>query len=178
MSDPFLDALLPAAWRGVPFEVLAQSVVAGRRIALHEYPFRDTPYAEDMGRVARRIPITGFVIGDDVSAQVQALLAACEQNGPGQLDHPTLGSMQLVLVTIETTERWEERRAVEFRLQFVEAGQLMFPLTEADTQAATVDASATATDAVKADYASAVIDIEQLPDLTPGTSSRNLPRTP
>ena len=45
----FLDSLQPASWRGMGFAVTGGRVRAGRRKALHEYPFRDGVWVEDMG---------------------------------------------------------------------------------------------------------------------------------
>ena len=46
------ENLRPASFRGVAFEVESHSESGGRRIELHEYPLRDTPYAEDLGKKA------------------------------------------------------------------------------------------------------------------------------
>ena len=43
-----------ASFRGVPFAVYGGDARFGRRLALHEYPGRDKPYIEDMGRSTRR----------------------------------------------------------------------------------------------------------------------------
>ena len=59
----------------------------GRRIALHEYPYRDDPWPVDTGRATRRITVTGFLLRDDVFDQRTALIAALEQKGPGTLVH-------------------------------------------------------------------------------------------
>ena len=37
-------------------------------MAEFQFPKGDTPYAEDMGRAAKRWQITGYVIGDDYTA--------------------------------------------------------------------------------------------------------------
>jgi len=59
------DRLRPAAFRGIPFEVSAATGSFGRRTARHEFPQRDTPAVEDLGRRTRELQITGFVIGAD-----------------------------------------------------------------------------------------------------------------
>ena len=59
------DQLRPASFRGVPFVVLAGTVSAGRRLARHEYPQRDIPYMEDMGRRAREYKVEGSIICPD-----------------------------------------------------------------------------------------------------------------
>lgn len=141
-------ALLPASFRGVPFGVSDERGSAGRRGRVHEYPFRDMPYAEDLGRRARRWQVTGFVLGDDAALQRNALITACEQKGPGILIHPTLGLLRVQVdpdVPVEWTERWDEGRLIEIHMAFVEPGEVLYPQAAADTQGA-VDTAATNAD--------------------------------
>jgi prophage DNA circulation protein len=93
MSDiqDFVDALRPASFRGVPFATLASRKVFGRRTAVHEYPFRDTIWVEDLGRKGREISLSGFLVanslvygGGDVLAQQDQLIAAAEHLAAGQ----------------------------------------------------------------------------------------------
>lgn len=51
-----------AKFKGAPFYVDQQGRSSGRRTVVHEYPKRDIPYAEDMGRHALRYQITGYLI--------------------------------------------------------------------------------------------------------------------
>ena len=54
---PWRDRLLDASFRGAAFRVESHSAeAAGRRAAVHQYPGRDTPYAEDLGRRVSEIP--------------------------------------------------------------------------------------------------------------------------
>ena len=77
------EQLQKASFRGVPFEVTAASLTAGRRTVVHEYPQRDKPYVEDLGRASRKLTIKAFVVGSDYLARAQRLLAAIEKPGPG-----------------------------------------------------------------------------------------------
>src|SRR5271163_2784072 len=83
--------LRPASFRGVRFYVDTANAEGGRRWADHEYPARNTPFAEDLGRAQRVWRFTGYVIGDTWPLQRDALIRACEQDGPGELVHPTIG---------------------------------------------------------------------------------------
>ncbi|EOX2631976.1 DNA circularization N-terminal domain-containing protein, partial [Yersinia enterocolitica] len=94
------EHLHPASFRGVPFAVLTAEGVFGRRQAIHEYPYRDTAWIEDLGRATRRLTIRGFLIqssglytAPDVMTQRDSLIAACEMPDAGTLVHPTLGEM-------------------------------------------------------------------------------------
>ncbi|HHG0355951.1 TPA: DNA circularization N-terminal domain-containing protein, partial [Escherichia coli] len=44
------DRLQGASFRGVPFKVEEESAGTGRRVETHEYPNRDKPYTEDLGK--------------------------------------------------------------------------------------------------------------------------------
>ena len=146
--------LIPASFRGVPFAVLDIGIGAGRRVAIHEYPFRDTPWAEDLGKGARRIAFSCFVIGDDADAQAADLLNACETKGPGMLVHPAYGAaMWQIDGDIEAIARWDKGRYVEFKLKFVEPGQVLYPTNGADTQAATSSSADNSDLAAQTDFA-------------------------
>lgn len=123
----FWDQLLPASFRGVPFGVLSAGGQAGRRNAVHEYPFRDVGWAEDLGRAQRRFQIVGFVCGDDVIAQRQRMLDAVEQSGDGELVHPTMGRVTVALIGFDHSETHERGRTFEYRFTFVRQGQRLYP---------------------------------------------------
>ncbi|MBV8749430.1 MAG: DNA circularization N-terminal domain-containing protein [Candidatus Eremiobacteraeota bacterium] len=50
---PWADAPQRAWWRGVPFAVRASQIRRGRRIVVHEHPFRDDVWVGDLGRFSR-----------------------------------------------------------------------------------------------------------------------------
>ena len=45
---------------GVGFVLDAGDTAAGRRVAIHEYPYRDDAWAEDLGKLPRRFSIQAF----------------------------------------------------------------------------------------------------------------------
>src|SRR4051812_33537247 len=112
----FFEQLRDASFRGIPFGVFSSEARFGRRNAVHEYPYRDTVWVEDLGRAARRISLIGFLVGDDVIAQREQLIAACETEGDGELIHPTLGHLTDSLMSLSTEERWERGRVFELRM--------------------------------------------------------------
>lgn len=87
----FSDQLQPASFRGIPFEVTASGLKIGRRTVVHEYPQKDQPFVEDLGRATRQITLTAFVIGDDYIAQAQSLMAELEAPGSGHAHTPLAG---------------------------------------------------------------------------------------
>ncbi len=126
-SGSYWSQLRPASYRGVPFGVLGGSASFGRRNAVHEYPFRDTPWVEDLGMSARHVHVTGFLVGDDVIAQRTKLIKVCEKPGDGELVHPTLGRMNVALMSMSATESWDQGRVFEVQFAFVVQGQRLFP---------------------------------------------------
>ena len=62
------DRLLPASFRGARFFVATDTRQGGRRLAVHEYPLRDIPYAEDLGRKARTYAIEAVLVGPNTIA--------------------------------------------------------------------------------------------------------------
>lgn len=84
--------MIGASFRGVPFLVAASDRSGGRRLVVHEFPYRDEPFIEDVGRRALTFRVEGYVVGDDYIAQRDALLGALEDvGGAGELVHPYYG---------------------------------------------------------------------------------------
>ncbi|MDL7795870.1 DNA circularization N-terminal domain-containing protein [Escherichia coli] len=128
------DRLQDASFRGVPFKVEEESAGTGRRVETHEYPNRDKPYTEDLGKVTFRPSITAYVVGDDCFDQRDRLIDALNKPGPGTLVHPTYGELKVCVdgeVRVSTSK--SEGRIVRFDLKFVEAGELSYPTSGAAT---------------------------------------------
>ncbi len=121
------DRLLPASFRGVPFEVAEAGGRFGRRTVEHVYPQRDRPFVEDMGRAAREIRVVGFVVGDDYFERRDALIAALEAPGPGLLVHPYLGELTVSAPSTDLTESTDEGGIARFSMSFIESGERAFP---------------------------------------------------
>lgn len=143
------ERLKTASFRGVPFHIESENASIGRRIQTHEFPNRDKPYSEDLGKIALRPNITAYVIGDDCFAQRDRLIEALNTPGPGTLIHPTLGEM-IVCVTdqIKVSTASSEGRMVRFDLHFVEAGELAYPQADAATASLLISSCSAVDDAV------------------------------
>ena len=158
-----LSDLLPASFRGVPFAVLRSGGQFGRRVAVHQYPGRDTPWAEDLGRGARRIRITGFLLegdliygGGPIDLQRDLLIAAAEGAGASLLTHPTLGILNVLCESLSLDDGIEADNYAGFEFSFVEAGQQIFPSLLIATGDAVVSAVMTAGLTIAADIGSAL----------------------
>ena len=141
--------LREASFKGVCFHVEQQGRASGRRIVLHQYPKRDIPWAEDMGRHALRYQMVGYILQapvlprDDRTAyhghlinydeQRDSLCAVLDAEGPGPLSDPY--NPRLFLAGYDTgnplwfacerytmTESRERGGYAQFEMSFVEAG--------------------------------------------------------
>lgn len=124
------DQLRPGSFRDAAFLIDAGETEVGRRTARHEYPQRDLPYLEDLGRRAREYRIDAVVLGADYMAARDALIEAVEQPGPGTLVHPYLGSLSVVCTGCRLRESTAEGGLAAFTLTFVEAGENAYPAGE------------------------------------------------
>ena len=61
---PWREQLLQASFRGVEFQTDGHTArAAGRRAVTHEYPGRDEPYTEDLGKRTKGYSIEAWVVG-------------------------------------------------------------------------------------------------------------------
>jgi prophage DNA circulation protein len=133
------DQLRKASFRGVEFFIDGAEFEVGRRNVTHEYPLRDQPYVEDLGRKARVVTLEAFVIataanGFNYMPGRDALIAALELAGPGVLVHPYLGEMRVSLTSpAKVNERTKEGGLAKFALTFTESGEPVFPSSQANT---------------------------------------------
>lgn len=127
--------LIGASFRGVPFFVLSSDRAGGRRLVTHEFPLRDDPYIEDLGRRGRTFAVEGHVIGDDYVTQRDALMAALEDtSGPGQLIHPYHGKRIALCASVTVKETVADGRMAILSIEFIEApAQTLVPTAVADT---------------------------------------------
>ena len=155
--------LQPGSWRGAGFVLDAGQTAAGRRIALHEYPYRDDVWAEDLGKLPRRFMVQAYLVGDDVYSQRDAMLRVVEQSGAGTLVHPTLGSIQCVLLEFAATDRRERGRYVELSFSFIRAGDVQYPTTAIATGGAVTACCTALTAASRGDLGAAIGQIAIVP---------------
>lgn len=125
---------------GVPFAVLEVRSGAGRRNAVHEYPFRDDAWVEDLGKQARWFEVTGLLVdnsvlygGGSVQFQREAILAAVENSTSLTLVHPTLGEIRNCnALSFELYDSVELAGASEFRVRLMVSGEPLYPTTVAN----------------------------------------------
>jgi len=146
---------LRGTFRGVPFGLFGHAMDSGRRVVTHEFPYRDTPYAEDLGLSARSFSLEMFVVGDDAPAQRDALRKALEQRGPGTLVHPYLGTLSVQVTSFTLSEDVSAQRLATFSVSFVQPGRLEFPAARVNAYG-TVSAASTAASLYASSRAAAI----------------------
>ena len=121
------------------FFVDTENRASGRRVAVHQYPKRNAPYAEDMGRQAFRITVQGYLIGSpglqldnnvtrnevDYLTLKDNLIDALEADGPGLLRLPLQYKMLDVTVMVQSytvTESRERGGMASVEMEFIEYG--------------------------------------------------------
>ncbi|CAP57512.1 DNA circularization protein [Gluconacetobacter diazotrophicus] len=111
---------LQCSFRGVPFAVVGSGGQPGRKFAVHDYPYRDTPWAEDLGRKGRLYRVRGFVTGALAATQRDLLVRAVETKGPGLLLHPSIGAVQAACLRFEWRERDGYSGVIDLEFEFLE----------------------------------------------------------
>lgn len=143
------DNLQQASFRGYPFKVLSHDYSVGRRNVLHQYPYKDFPYAEDLGLEADEFKIEGYIIAGPASAiefdyfqERDNLIAALKTAGPGKLIHPFLGEKLVVTIGRQSIrESFDRGGWARFSMTFALAGESQFPSEEIDPVGAVDDAA-------------------------------------
>jgi prophage DNA circulation protein len=157
----FWDDLQQATFNGLPFGVDVSASRKGRRVALHEYAFRDDPWPEDIGRRAREHRITGFLLeydqvyqGGPVIQQLKDFESVVEVEGPSQLVHPIYGTLSGSIVDFESVSRKELGLVIEIRFVFIEGGVQRYPDDTTSTLDAVTAAASAADAAASSDFIS------------------------
>jgi len=142
------DNLRPGSFRGVEFFTDTSTLTLGRRAIQHEYPNRETPFTEDLGRIPENFELEGHVLGDDYFQAKQDLRRVFTISGPGELIHPYWGAVRVQVGTVTISESNVEGAIAKFSAKFFEAGDNLFPKGTNDKGAVlqeAIDASTSAT---------------------------------
>jgi hypothetical protein len=87
------SSLRPASYGGIPFGVESAKTSAGRKTAIHDYPFRDSNWVEDLGLKSRQFEISGFLVEDDLITKqgTQRVFDGMRDGGPADACSPVPG---------------------------------------------------------------------------------------
>lgn len=167
--DAFFSLLSPAEFNGVKFAVLNSKAEFGRRNVVHQYPFKDKPWVEDLGRGARKITMQGFLLHNDaklggkpLSIQIKDMIAAAESTQNGKLKHPILGELDVsLLAPVSISENWNKGRVAVLDFVFIEKGSQITPVLKISTINVTISASYTAKQAVNNSFIGKALSLLQ-----------------
>jgi prophage DNA circulation protein len=120
----WLTDLRPASFRNIPFQVTGSNTTIGRRVQTHSFPGRNEPLADDtLGRSIRKYKLDMFLVGADYMIDRNSLIDALELGGAGQLIHPWLGNLNVVVDgEVSIIESTAEGGYCQITATFVEAG--------------------------------------------------------
>ncbi|CAB1402371.1 Phage tail/DNA circulation protein [Pseudomonas fluorescens] len=161
MDQTWRDQMLPASFRGISFLIPQASVPVGMKVQLHEFPQRDEPYAEQMGKQARVHRLVCWIIGDDCFERRDKFMEAVQTPGAGELVHPWLGRMQVKAGEAELTHDFKQGGMAAFAVTFYPDIPLKFPTAKVNTQQQVVKASDSLLDSALARYKSAMAKVDQ-----------------
>lgn len=157
------DNLRQASFRGVPFQVEEDEGTFGRRVQVHEYPNRDKPYTEDLGRATRRFTINAYLVGDDFFDARDRLIVAIDTPGPGTLVHPYYGEIAVCIDgEVRVSHSGREGRMCRVSFGVVEAGELSFPTAGVATSQTLISSSSALNDRIGEAFAN--VGLKGLPD--------------
>lgn len=125
-----------ASFKGVPFILTSSKVTFGRRLITHEFPQKDVPFTEDLGRRVRIFTVIGEILGPNYLTGKDNLAFVCEEEGVGELIDPFIGDLRVRCETIKFEDDISKVRRTVFEAVFIETGELTFPIGNPDTGSA------------------------------------------
>lgn len=161
MVQTWRDQMLPASFRGISFLIPQASVPIGMKVQLHEFPQRDEPYAEQLGKQSQVHRLVCWIIGDDCFERRDKFMEALQTPGPGELVHPWLGRMQVKVGEGELSHDFQRGGMAEFAVTFYPDTPLKFPTAKVNTQQQVVKASDSLLDSALDRYKAAMANVDQ-----------------
>lgn len=118
----WLQTLWRTSYKGAAFWVETETEGGARRIVIHEFPMRDTPYLEDLGERYREFTVTAYVASDRADSEAAALMATCAQRGAGILVLPTQGPVTVRCLEFGRKHEKDKLGYQAHELRFVREG--------------------------------------------------------
>lgn len=122
IARDWLKTLWRTSYKGGAFWVETDTEGGARRIVIHEFPMRDTPYLEDLGERYRDFAVIAYVASDRADTEGAALMAMCATRGPGVLVLPTQGPVLVRCLEFARTHAKDRMGYIAFTLRFVREG--------------------------------------------------------
>ena len=143
-------------FRGVPFLIMDDvSQRGGQRVARREFPQRNDGGADSLGTKMRERTFKCVVLGSDYMAQRDALIAALDTPGQGELVHPYWGTVQVVIESWDSRESLNAQGRCDFNVSCLPPLSTTAPVARADTEQQLADAAASTTANAEGEFADA-----------------------
>jgi prophage DNA circulation protein len=136
------ERLLPASFRGLPFELVASDVTVGRRKARHEYPGRDLSQLDDFGRRSDEFTLAVFFVGDDHDQQAALFSSLMKEGTPGELELPLDGRIFVAPIDARRRSVATETNVTWFEATFLEVEETPAPAPNDPDRELSVSAAA------------------------------------
>lgn len=146
---------------GAGFFLDVTTLETGRRVQVHEYPKRDNPYAEDLGRKAREFSFEAYCIGPDYLREKEALIAVAEKPGSKELVHPFYGRRRVTITRFQVKETTREGGYASISITCIAASEIAFPQTAVATRQQVSDAADATTTSLIANFEKSFSAIDQ-----------------
>ncbi len=118
----WLETLWRTSYKGAAFFVETDTEGGGRRIVIHEFPMRDTPYLEDLGERYREFSLTAYVASDRADSDAAALMSVCATRGPGIVVLPGQGPVLVRCLEFNRKHEKDKLGYIAHELRFVREG--------------------------------------------------------
>ena len=139
------DQLLPATFAGQQFHCEGNAREGGQRAVVHEFPKKDLPYTETMGRRAMEFTVRGYCIvfpfntreplyQRDYRIPRNNLIRVLDAGAPGVLQLPTQAPMWVVCMKYRMSEEERFGGYCVFDMSFVEYGKTENPAPDVTAQ--------------------------------------------
>lgn len=144
--DPL--SALEGSFLGVPFKISRERGEGGRRGPLHEYPDRDEPLHEDMGRKALRFELGIYFVGADADLRWRLFDTLLWKGRAGPLILPGLRRERMKAVSWSHDRDRSQANWVACQVTFVEPGRNQFPVASTSWPHALLEAAGDAQTAI------------------------------
>lgn len=152
-------------FRDAEFIVMAEDLEPGRRVTVHEFPKRDDPVVEDMGKKKHQYTLNVVVVGPDYDYARNKLIDALDQPGSGDLIHPTDGKLRVSIIDSRETQTTTEGGMARFTITYIVVGNHTYNFEQVDTaEAVAVEADKTLAECIL-DFSNNFDVLNQISDL-------------
>lgn len=97
---------------------------SGKKAPATEFPGRDIGQVQDLGQSIRQYPVECYLTGPDYDLEADRFREALTEKGPGTLEHPRYGDLQVLPVSVVITEDFVNGAGrASFSISFLEANE-------------------------------------------------------